>query len=84
MRYVATAVLAAATLVPLAANVLIRVTGLNVLWHADLSALVSPVDAKGHTIAVLALVAAVVGGAPHRYRATPVCSASPRSPCRPA
>ncbi len=68
--YVVTAVLATATLVPLAANVLIRVTGLEVLWHADLSALVSPVDADGHTIAVLALVAAVVVRAPHRYRAT--------------
>jgi hypothetical protein len=67
--YVVTAVLAAATLVPLTANVLIRVTGLEVLWHADLSALVSPVDADGHTIAVLALVAAVVVRGPNRYRA---------------
>ena len=68
--YVAAAVLGAATLVPLAATVLIRASGLNVLWHANLSALIAPVDAKGHTVAVLALVGAlVVVPAPRRYRA---------------
>jgi hypothetical protein len=68
--YVATAVLAAATLVPLAANVLTRATGLDTLWHANLSALIEPVDARGHTLAVLALVAAiVVVPAPRRYHA---------------
>jgi hypothetical protein len=68
--YIATAVLAVATLLPLATNALIRATGLTGLWRADLSALGSPVDAGGHTIAALALVAAVVVHAPHRYRAT--------------
>ena len=67
--YIATAVLAAATLVPLAANTLTRTAGLKVLWHANLSALVVAVDAKGHTVAVLALVAAVVVAAPRRYSA---------------
>jgi hypothetical protein len=67
--YIATAVLAAVTLVPLASNALTRAAGLNALWRANLSTLVAAVDAKGHTVAVLALVAAVVVAAPRRYGA---------------
>ena len=67
--YIATAVLAAATLVPLAANALTRAAGLNVLWHADLSAFVATADAKGHTVAVLALAVAVAVAAPRHYTA---------------